>query len=396
MSATTVVISSDLQALEVARGVAGDLAVDAAARDLDRRLPRDEIDALSASGLLGITVPREFGGAEVSSPTLAEVFRILAAADPNVAQIPQSHFVYVNLLRELGSAQQRERFFGEILDGRRLGNAQAEMGRRHVLDISTQLSPLEDGSFLLDGIKHYCTGALFADWITVLARGSDDRLYAAFVAADAYGVEVIDDWDGMGQRTTASGQVRLDGVSVPADQVLPYHRLFEGPQTFGATAQLLHAAIDVGIARGALQEAAEFVRERSRPWWEAGVEHAADDPLVIQRFGELAIQVRAAETLLADAADQIDRATAQLDEQSAGAASIAVASAKAFADRVSVETGSALFELCGTRSALDRDNLNRHWRNARTHTLHDPVRWKIQHIGRYTLSGTLPPRHGQL
>ncbi|MFZ2049555.1 MAG: SfnB family sulfur acquisition oxidoreductase [Solirubrobacteraceae bacterium] len=396
MSATTLVISSDLQALEVARGLAPDLAVDAAARDLDRRLPRDEIDALSASGLLGITVPREFGGAEVSSATLAEVFRILAAADPNVAQIPQSHFVYVNLLRELGSERQRERFFGEILDGRRLGNAQAEMGRRHVLDISTQLIPLEDGSFLLDGIKHYCTGALFADWITVLARGSDDRLYAAFVAADAYGVEVIDDWDGMGQRTTASGQVRLDGVSVPADQVLSYHRLFEGPQTFGATAQLLHAAIDVGIARGALQEAAEFVRERSRPWWEAGVEHAADDPLVIQRFGELAIQVRAAETLLADAADQIDRATAQLDEQSAGAASIAVASAKAFADRVSVETGSALFELCGTRSALDRDNLNRHWRNARTHTLHDPVRWKIQHIGRYTLSGTLPPRHGQL
>jgi alkylation response protein AidB-like acyl-CoA dehydrogenase len=178
--------------------------------------------------------------------------------------------------------------------------------------------------------------------------------------------------------------------------VLPYHRLFEGPQTFGATAQLLHAAIDVGIARGALEEAAEFVRERSRPWWEAGVEQAADDPLVIQRFGELAIQVRAAETLLADAAEEIDRATAQLDERSAGAASIAVASAKAFADRVSVETGSALFELCGTRSALERDNLNRHWRNARTHTLHDPVRWKIQHIGRYTLSGTLPPRHGQL
>ncbi len=90
------------------------------------------------------------------------------------------------------------------------------------------------------------------------------------------------------------------------------------------------------------------------------------------------------------------RLGAELGEQSAGAASIAVASSKAFADRVAVEAGSALFEVCGTRSALDRDNLNRHWRNARTHTLHDPVRWKIQHVGRYTLSGTLPPRHGQL
>ncbi len=268
----------------------------------------EQVDALSASGLLGITVPRAHGGADVCTPTLAEVFRLLACADPNVAQIPQSHFVYVNLLRELGTEEQRVRFFSEILEGRRLGNAQAEMGRRHVLDIGTHLSPLEDGSFLLDGIKHYCTGALFADWIPVLARGDDDRLHAAFVHAEAAGVEVIDDWDGMGQRTTASGQVRLDGVAVPAEQVLPYHRVFEGPQTFGATAQLLHAAIDVGIARGALEEAAAFVRERSRPWWESGVQRAEEEPLVIQRFGELEIQVRAAEALLADAARQIDEA----------------------------------------------------------------------------------------
>jgi SfnB family sulfur acquisition oxidoreductase len=396
MSATTLVIDSDARALQVVAELVPELAAEAAARDSERRLPREQVDALSASGLLGITVPRAHGGADVCTPTLAEVFRLLACADPNVAQIPQSHFVYVNLLRELGTEEQRVRFFSEILEGRRLGNAQAEMGRRHVLDIGTHLSLLGDGSFLLDGTKHYCTGALFADWIPVLARGDDDRLYAAFVHAEAAGVEVIDDWDGMGQRTTASGQVRLDGVAVPADQVLPYHRVFEGPQTFGATAQLLHAAIDVGIARGALEEAAAFVRERSRPWWESGVQRAEEDPLVIQRFGELAIQVRAAEALLADAARQIDEARTDLSEQSAGAASIAVASAKAFADQVAVEAGSALFEVCGTRSALDRDNLNRHWRNARTHTLHDPVRWKIQHIGRYTLSGTLPPRHGQL
>jgi alkylation response protein AidB-like acyl-CoA dehydrogenase len=119
--------------------------------------------------------------------------------------------------------------------------------------------------------------------------------------------------------------------------------------------------------------------------------------LLIQRFGELAIGVRAAQALLAEAGRTIDAVQRQgVDEASSARASIAVATAKAFADRVSVETTSALFELAGTRSAANDLNLHRHWRNARTHTLHDPVRWKLQHIGRYTLNGTLPPQHGQL
>jgi alkylation response protein AidB-like acyl-CoA dehydrogenase len=163
----------------------------------------------------------------------------------------------------------------------------------------------------------------------------------------------------------------------------------------------MHAAIDAGIARGALDEAAVFVRAKARPWFEAGVEKAADDPLLAQRAGELAVTVRAAETLLADAGRQLDaaegeRAAGRLDAQQAGAASIAVAIAKAAADRAAVDAASALFELGGTRSAAAGLNLDRHWRNARTHTLHDPVRWKLQHIGRWTLTGTPPPRHGQL
>jgi alkylation response protein AidB-like acyl-CoA dehydrogenase len=198
----------------------------------------------------------------------------------------------------------------------------------------------------------------------------------------------------MGQRTTASGTVRLEQVRVPEEMVAPHHLTFTGPQLHGANAQLLHAAIDVGIARGALTEAAEFVRTRSRPWFESGHDRADEDPLTIQRFGELEITTRAGEALLAEAARAVDAATSALDDQSAAAASIAVATAKAFADRAAIEVTNALFEVSGTRSALEPLNLHRHWRNARTHTLHDPVRWKVQHIGRYTLGGTPPPRHG--
>ncbi|MEU6794108.1 SfnB family sulfur acquisition oxidoreductase [Nonomuraea wenchangensis] len=392
----THVIADDAEALATARDLAAGFAEGAAARDAGRRLPEPELDRLSASGLLAVTVPRAYGGADVSARTLAEVFRLLAAADPNLAQIPHSHFVYVNVLRQQGTDVQRKFFFGEVLDGRRFGNAQSEAGTRHVQDYRTSLVAAPEGGFLLNGTKHYSTGALFAHWIPVLARRGDRTLHVAYVPRDAPGLTVVDDWDGMGQRTTASGTVRLEDVRVPEERVVPHHLTFQGPQLHGAYAQLLHAAIDVGIAGGALEEALEFVRTKARPWFESGQERAADDPLVIQRAGELAVKVRAAEALLDRAAQAVDAARDDLTDATAAAASIAVAAAKAFADPVAVELGNAIFELGGTRSSLDGLNLHRHWRNARTHTLHDPARWKIQHIGRYVLDGQLPPRHGLL
>ncbi|MFC5826424.1 SfnB family sulfur acquisition oxidoreductase [Nonomuraea insulae] len=396
----THVIADDAEALATARELAGEFAAEAAARDAERRLPEPELDRLSARGLLAITVPRAHGGADVSARTVAEVFRLLAAADPNIAQIPQSHFVYVNVLKQQGTPEQHKFFFGEVLNGRRFGNAQSEAGTKHVQDYRTALVPAPGGGFLLNGTKHYSTGALFAHWIPVLARREDQTLHVAYVPRDAPGVTVEDDWDGMGQRTTASGTVRLEDVAVPDDRVVPHHLTFTGPQLHGAFAQLLHAAIDVGIAGGALEEAVTFVRTKARPWFESGQERASDDPLVIQRAGELAVKVRAAEALLVAAATAVDAALHttgdDLTDESAAAASIAVATAKAFADPVAVELGNAIFELGGTRSSLHGLNLHRHWRNARTHTLHDPARWKIQHIGRYVLNGQFPPRHGLL
>lgn len=396
MTAGAHVIADDAEALAVAAALAAEFRAGAAERDAGRRLPRAELDRLSASGLLAITVPVEYGGADVSARTLAEVFRLLATGDASLSQIPQSHFAYVNVLRRQGTEGQRKFFFAELLAGKRFGNAQSEAGTKHVQDIRTRLEPQPDGSYVLTGVKHYSTGALFADWIPVLARAEDDLLHVAYVCRDAPGLSVDDDWDGMGQRTTASGTVRLDAVPVPADRVVPHHLTFTGPQLHGAVAQLLHAAIDAGLASAALEAAAEFVRTKSRPWFESGFDTAADDPLLVQRFGELALQVRAADALLVAAARAVDAARDDLTDVTAAEASIAVAAAKAFAATAAVEVSSALFEVAGTRAAPDGLNLNRFWRDARTHTLHDPVRWKVQHIGRYVLNGTLPPRHGLL
>ena len=394
------------RALEVARELGARFAAGAAERDRNRVLPVEQVEQLSASGLLAVTVPREYGGADLSVETLTEIVRLVAAGDPNVAQIPHSHFVYVNVLREQGSPEQKERLFGEVLRGARFGNAQSEIRSKHVRDHATTLRPVGPrvgaGSsrateWVLDGTKGYCTGALFAHWIPVLAHLDDDGpLHVAWVERGAPGVTVIDDWDGVGQRTTASGTVRLEGVRVRSDLITPYQQTFDRPQTFGAFAQVLHAAIDAGIARGALADAAEFVTTKSRPYPDAGVDRAAEDPLVVHAFGELELQVRGAEALLAEAGRAIDAADLDLDASTAATASLAVAAARAATTAASVDAGSRLFEVCGTRSALASLVLDRHWRNARTHTLHDPATWKVQHLGHYAIDGTLPPRHGQL
>ncbi|MFC4053130.1 SfnB family sulfur acquisition oxidoreductase [Actinomadura syzygii] len=391
------VIRSDEEALETAAELGAEFAERAAERDAHRILPEAELERLSASGLLAITVPNEYGGADVRADTLAEVFRTLAAGDPNIAQIPQSHVVYLRVLAQQGTPEQQKFFFGEALAGKRFGNAQSERGTRHVQEYATRLVPDESGGFVLTGTKYYSTGALFAHWVPVLAQlevDGEDRLHVAYVHRTADGLEVVDDWNGMGQRTTASGTVHLRDVRVPADHVVPHHLTFTGPQVHGSTAQLLHAAIDVGIASGALREAVEFVNTTSRPWFESGADTPGGDPLLVQRFGELAITERAARALLAEAGRAVEHARRDLTDANAARASIAVAAAKTYADRAAVELTNALFEVSGTRSALDELNLHRHWRNARTHTLHDPVRWKVQHIGRHVLNGTPPPRHG--
>ncbi|MFI2281584.1 SfnB family sulfur acquisition oxidoreductase [Nocardia beijingensis] len=395
-------ILSAAQAFAITQRLAAGFAPGAAERDRERALPYAEVDRLAASGLLAITVPAAHGGADLPPSAVAEVTRILATADPNIAQIPHSHFVYVNLLRLAGTTQQQERYFGRVLDGGRIANAQSERGGATVADIATTLRPVGD-RFRVDGVKYYCTGSLFAELFAVLTRlddpdgrsGLEPGEYIVYLPASTPGVRVVDDWNGIGQRTTGSGTVSFDEVLVDRDQVIPRSGAVRAPTGYGAFAQLLHAAIDTGIARGALTAATEFVRTKSRPWFEAGVANAVDDPLLIQRFGELSVAVTAAEATLSsagwtlDAAIRIDQSAAKVAQ-----ASLAVATAKVLADRAANDVAAALFEVAGTRSVAADLNLHHFWRNARTHTLHDPVRWKYQHIGRALLHDAAPPLHG--
>ena len=390
-------LASDAEAILVARRFAQVIAPGVIDRDRSGTVPAAELAEFDASGLLAITAPRAYGGADVSMVTLAEVIRTIAAVDPAIAQVPQGHFLMVDVLAVWGTERQRRILFEEVVAGGRLGNALAERGGRHAQDLRTRLQ----GGRRLDGRKYYCTGGLTARWLAVSALDDEDRVVLAFVRRDADGVTLDEDWNTMGQRATVSGSASFSDVEVDPELVIPYHEAFNVPQQLGARAQLVHAAIQVGIAGGALRDAGEFVRTRARPFFEAAragwADTAAEDVHTIGRYGRLAARVRAAETLLSDAAttqDAIGRRPADADAAARG--SVAVAQAKAFGSEVAVEVASDLFALTGASAADERYDLSRHWRNARTHASHDPVDWKYHHIGAYELGDVPPPNHGQL
>lgn len=386
------VIHDDAEAIRIAHEVAAFLRPGAAERDATRQVPAEVVDHFSNSGLWGIQVPKAYGGAEVSYATLAEVIAIISAADPSLGQIPQNHYCLLEDLRLQGTEEQKRHYFGLVLQGHRFANALSETGGKNVTDLQTRLTRDGEG-YVIEGRKGYCTGSLYAHYLGVLALDDQDRAQLAFVARETPGLVVVDDWDSIGQRTTSSGTVLLERLRVQDFNLIPSYKSYESPTLAGPFAQITTAAIDAGIARAALEDTIAFVREQARPWIDAAVERASEDPLTILRIGELEIRQSAAEALLERAGRVLDAAKPAPDEENVALASVAVAKAKVLSTEVAIEATNRLFELGGTRSSLRKHAFDRHWRNARVHTLHDPVRWKYHLVGNWALNGVKPPRH---
>lgn len=386
------VITRRDQAIQAAHSLAEQAKPGAIERDQQRLYPRDLLDKFTRLGLGSISVPRRFGGGGLDFQTVAEVFRIISASDPSLGQIPQNHFGLIQFILGEGNSLQQTTLLQAVVSGKRLGNGGPEKNTRHTREIQARL--VNDGlEHHLTGEKFYSTGALFADILVTTALQQGDQPAMAFIPLPANGVEIIDDWSGMGQRTTASGTVRLDRVAVDPALLVPLPPA-EKPTLRGAVSQLIQAAIDAGIAQGALDDALEFVRSSSRPWVDAGVERNADDPYILADIGRISTELSAANALLRRAAKVLDSLDQQaLTAENSVAASIAVAEAKVLTTDIALRASEKLLEWGGSRATLLQHGLDRHWRNARTHTLHDPVRWKTHAIGNYYLNAIYPARH---
>lgn len=385
------IIKSDEEAIAVAKRLAADFAQGAALRDREGLLPIAEIDAYSQSGLWGINIPKAYGGPGVSYRTLARVIAILAAADPSIAQITQNHLSINGHIDLDGTEEQKKEFFGWVLSGLRFGNAFSELNSKTVANFETRIT-YDGDEAVVNGEKFYTTGALLSHFIPVVAVDANEQGYLVFVERDAPGITVTNNWSSFGQRTTASGSVRIDNVRVPKSRLLPVVA-FDRPTIAGPVSQIIQAAIDAGIARGTIDDTIAFIKSQSRPWIDSGKETAGEDPFTIAAIGDLKIKLHAAEALLDIAAQAIDVGLDNATEETIADATVKTGEAKVLTTEIAILATNKLFELAGTRSTLAKHNLDRHWRNARAHTLHDPVRWKFFHVGNFYLNGINPPRH---
>ncbi|MFB2552579.1 acyl-CoA dehydrogenase family protein [Ensifer soli] len=379
----------------VAKTLRDQFRVDAAKRDLDRIIPHEELAALKASGILSARIPASHGGPDLPWTDVARIFYDLSRADPNIGQAIQAHTAIIEILRIDAPEPIRRRIFDHVLAGGMITNAVAE---RHVAfygDIGSRLLRTAQG-YRLRGRKYYATGSLFAEDLMITARAEDDRIATIVIPANRAGLVIEDDWNGMGQRTTASGTVALNDVAVSGDEVFFAPPAAERRWHVQAAAQLLHVAIDAGIARAAYEDALELARRHGRTLRESGVAAAVEDPYVLAAIGDLSTESVVAEAITLRAAGIVDRACERfhagtVTEADLSEASIAVAEAKIVTTRAALKNGEKLYEVANA-SGTDRSlNLDRHWRNARTHTTHDPLAYKFRFIGDYRLNGRAPP-----
>jgi alkylation response protein AidB-like acyl-CoA dehydrogenase len=375
-------------------------------RELDDVLPDQEVRRLKERGFGAVRVPTRYGGRGASIPELTQLWIDLAAADSNLPQALRGHAALVeDRLWQHAQGRDQRVWFDRFAAGEIAGNAWSEVGATAIDSQQTVLAAQPDGSYRLTGSKFYTTGTIYAEWADVYARierdgaglGQEPEFAIAIVDTREPEVIVTDDWDGFGQRGTGSGTTTFDGAVVAARDVLPFGERFPY-QT--ALYQLNLLAVLTGIGRAALTDFVGHVRDRERNYSHANAARVRDDPQVLARIGEASAAVYAAEAATLRVAEAIQE-VADLAPVAAGAAD-RVAAAN---ERAEVESSAAqvvvtslvldltsdLFDTLGASGTSLSKGLDRHWRNARTVSSHNPRILKARVVGAHLVNGTPPP-----
>jgi alkylation response protein AidB-like acyl-CoA dehydrogenase len=368
-----------------------------AAAERDRELQYEAVRRLRRAGLLGLRVPARYGGPGGSARDVLSAVIQIARGSSNVAQALRAHFGFSErLLSNRATEDERRQWFPRVDSGVVFGNAITDTGGKAPTSADTTVLADENGVLRLNGYKFYSTGTLFADVVAVSAidaRGSDLQ---AIVPTDRDGVELFDDWDGFGQRLTASGGTRFTDVPVHPGEVVT---VSDGAHLGHGTGflQLYLAAVAAGIAHAAADDAVAYVRDLARPASHSLATTAAGDPFVLEAVGEIAAHASAAEALVLTAADGIDDLvdTGRVGDAAALAdLAVRIAKAQLVAERLTLSAAQRLFDTGGASATARALNLDRHWRNARTVASHSPLAYKAHAAGNYAVNGTWPPANG--
>ncbi|MBY5789649.1 monooxygenase [Rhizobium leguminosarum bv. viciae] len=337
-------IESEEEAISTARDLAAAFRHQASERDINRILPFAELDALSVSGLTAITVPPDHEGLDVSNALLAEIVAIIAEGDASIGEALESHFSALETLRIQAAEDLKASLFARVLLGDRFAGAAFTDG--------TELTA-EGPGYRLSGRTRQAPGILFADWIAAAATAPPSRPVTLYLTRGEEGMQVVDDWDGFGQRTNGSATAIVGTLHVNADAIAP------APSSQHSTGislgLLLKAGVSLGVARAAWSDLMTAIGHRS--------------PTVLPQIGERAIRIEATAAALERAGRKLDIAQVNPVEAAMADAHFSASAAAILAGETALDTANALFELAGETSAGIGLNLDRHWRNARIHAL---------------------------
>ncbi|AZD22329.1 Acyl-CoA dehydrogenase [Pseudomonas chlororaphis subsp. aurantiaca] len=373
-----------------------EIAQGAAQRERERQLPFEAVAQIAKAGFFTCRIPGRYGGSGGSVKDVIALLTRIAAVDSNVAQALRPGFGFVEGLlasRAEGAEAERERWFERYLQGAVLGNAGWEVGGANG-SISARI--VRDGAhYRASGSKYYSTGSLYADWVSAVALDENDQPVSFVLPRDRQGLELLDDFDAMGQRLTASGTTHLHHVQVLAEEIRT-RTVEEGKRTIVTPfLQLFLGAVQAGIARNALNDAVAFANEHARPIKHSSATRSVDDPYVELSVGDISARAFTAEAVVLRAAESIDRAwAADLDPQAVDRAAVDVAQAQYIAAESALKAAELVFDVGGASTTGRGHNLDRHWRNARTVANHNPRHWKAAAVGAWQLKGTPPPTSG--
>jgi len=370
------------------------IAQDAAQREGRRELPFDFARQIANAGLLTFRIPKAYGGPGGSMRDAIRFVQELAAVDANLAQALRPNFGLIEgLLAGQDNDAERKRWFDRLLAGHIVGNGGVERGGKHGAIQATIVRQADH--YVVNGTKYYSTGALYADWISSIAVDEAGKETHFAVPRERAGMTLVDDFDTIGQRLTASGTTQFTNMRVEADELRASHLPRDRRNPVSPVFQLFLAATEAGIARNALNDAVWFARNKARPIKHSSAERSVDDPYVQETIGQIAAQVFAAEAATLRAADSIDAAWADnLSNASLTQASTDVAQAQYFAVAAALKSAELAFDVGGASTCDRQYNLDRHWRNARTVANHNPRQWKAAAVGAWLLKDEPPPTTG--
>ena len=369
------------------------------AREAGRHLPLVPLQQLKDQGLGTLTVPAAEGGEGAGYQTALRLLMDLAAVDANLAHIWRSHLVFVEYLRVLPDADERTRWWGRILAGDWGGSALSSQQEpeRHT---DTVIMRDSAGVLRITGEKYYTTGTLAAEWTIVSATIEESLAEAllykrrragesgltkedvseglAIVRVRQPRVQVRDDWDGFGQRLTATGTLKMRDAGV--EFLLDPER---GDTFVPVFQEASLVALMAGVGRAALRDGVQQMRERTRIFNTSTGNVPRNDEQMLGIIGELSAQLGCAEEMV--------RAIGRdLDADCLADATLNAQRASVMVPKLVLDISTRIFDTLGASATSTTQELDRHWRNARTLATHDPSVFKQRMLGDWEVNGVAP------